>query len=183
MASKKVVNSVLALRVVTLLLLAASVVVMVLNKVKFSDGSKFSFSDLHAYRYEVAVVGVGFVYTLIQLPFAIFHAATGKRWIKGSFLPELDFYGDKVVSWILATGVGVGFGITFEVKRFLDQFFTAFEQVGGAADGGNQELKETESKTSKFFDRADIATGILLVGFAIMAITSVLTSLKKRSKY
>lgn len=52
-------------------------------------------------RYVVAVAGAGFVYTLIQLPFAMYHAATGKRWIRNGWLPEFDFYADKVLKLIL----------------------------------------------------------------------------------
>ncbi|KAL3512475.1 hypothetical protein ACH5RR_025192 [Cinchona calisaya] len=173
MASKKIINSILVLRVITLLVLAGSIVVMGLNNFKLSDGTKTSFSDLHAYRYVVAVAGVGFVYSLIQLPFAIHYAATEKRWIRNDCLPEFDFYGDKLVSFLLASGVGVGFGVTFEIKRFLNAVFAAFAALGGT------DIDEQQSKTSKFFDRGNIATGILLVGFATMAITSILTSIRK----
>jgi hypothetical protein len=43
----------------------------------------------------VAIAAIGAVYTLLQLPFAIYYAIKGKR-LNGCF-PEFDFYGDKVI--------------------------------------------------------------------------------------
>ncbi|CDO98631.1 unnamed protein product [Coffea canephora] len=176
MASKEIViNSVLVLRVITLLALAASVVLLVLNNCKLSDGAKIFFADLHAYWYAVAVAGVGFIYTLIQLPFAVYHVSTEKRWIRNGCLPEFDFYGDKVISFLLASGVGVGFGVTFELKRYFDVVSVVAVALGANA----AEVDEERSKASHFLDRENIATGILLVGFVTMAITSILTSIMK----
>lgn len=51
-SSKAMVNSTLGLRLLALLLLAASVVVLVTDKFVFSDGSKITFKDVYAYRYQ-----------------------------------------------------------------------------------------------------------------------------------
>ena len=48
-------------------------------------------------RYVAATGAVGFLYTLVQIPFAIHHACTQKRLLRNNFLPEFDFYGDKVL--------------------------------------------------------------------------------------
>ncbi|WKA09033.1 hypothetical protein VitviT2T_026711 [Vitis vinifera] len=148
MASKAVVNSALVLRILTLLLLAASVVVMATNNFKFSDGTKTSFTDVIAYRYVAATGAVGFLYTVAQIPFAVYHACTEKRPLR----PEFDFYGDKVISLLLGTGVGAGFAVTFEFKRNLNDFVQGVEDLSG------QDLSEFKSKTEKFLDRATIAT-------------------------
>lgn len=47
-------------------------------------------------RYVLAVGCVGFLYTLIQLPFATYNAIQDKRLIRNGCLPEFDYYGDKV---------------------------------------------------------------------------------------
>ncbi|CAI9113258.1 OLC1v1013831C1 [Oldenlandia corymbosa var. corymbosa] len=179
MASKKVVYSVLGLRIVTLLFLAASLVVLITDDFKFSDGSKLSFTDIQAYRYVVAVMGIGFLYTLIQLPFAIYFAATEKRWIKTGCLPDFDFYGDKVVSLLLASGVGVGFGYAVDSKTSIKQTFSVFGQTGRFDP---RILDEFRSKNLKFLNRALIAIGILLGGFVTMTVTSVITSIKRSEK-
>lgn len=52
-----------------------------------------------ACRYVVSTAIIGFVYTLIQIPFAIYYASKEKRFIKHQCLPEFDFYGDKVLKY------------------------------------------------------------------------------------
>lgn len=47
-------------------------------------------------RYVLAVGIVGSVYVLVQIPFAVYHVCTQKRWIRNACLPVFDFYGDKV---------------------------------------------------------------------------------------
>lgn len=51
---------------------------------------------LYYYRYVVSAGMGGFLYSFIQLPFAMYYAFTGKKVIKGRFLGMLDFYADKV---------------------------------------------------------------------------------------
>ncbi|KAK6148003.1 hypothetical protein DH2020_018915 [Rehmannia glutinosa] len=156
MASPAVLKTVLSLRIFTLLALAASVVLMGLNNFKDDDGSKTKFTDLIAYRYVFASGVIGFLYTLIQIPFAIYNVIKEKRWIRNGFLQEFDFYGDKVMAFLLASGVGVGFGVTFELKRAFDEVFN--------------------DKAKKFLDMGNISTGLLLVGFVFMALLTILSS-------
>ncbi|KAI3455094.1 hypothetical protein Pfo_011757 [Paulownia fortunei] len=156
MASPAVLKTVLVLRIFTLLALAASVVLMGLNNYKDDDGSKTKFTDLIAYRYVFAVGAVGFLYTLIQIPFAIYNVVQEKRWMRNSCLQEFDFCGDKVMAFLLASGVGVGFGVTFELKRAFDEVFS--------------------DKAKKFLDMGNISTGLLLVGFVFMAILTRFSS-------
>lgn len=47
-------------------------------------------------RYVVAVAAIGFLYTLVQIPFAMYESCTGKRLIHNSSMPYLDLYGDMV---------------------------------------------------------------------------------------
>ncbi|CAL5445119.1 unnamed protein product [Camellia sinensis] len=49
-SKKSIANSTLVLRIFTLIILAASVVVMATDNFKLSDGSKTSFKDIIAYR-------------------------------------------------------------------------------------------------------------------------------------
>lgn len=44
----------------------------------------------------LGAAAAGVFYSLIQLPFAMYHAVKEKRLIRGKFLPTFDFYGDKV---------------------------------------------------------------------------------------
>ncbi|PSS26166.1 CASP-like protein [Actinidia chinensis var. chinensis] len=154
MASKAIANSTLVLRIFALLFLAASIVLMATNTVKFDDGSQASWKDIIAYRYVIATAMVGFVYTALQIPFAIYYVCTEKRLTRNDCLPEFDFYGDKIMSFLLATGVGAGFAISFEFKRLLNGF-----------------------ANTSLLDRGNLATGILLGGFVCMALLSILSSI------
>ena len=78
----------------------------------------------------------------------------------------------------MASGVGVGFGVTFELKRYFDVV-----SVVAVALGANEaEVDEDRSKESHFIDRENIATGIVLVGFVTMDITTLLTSIMKSAR-
>ncbi|TXG50942.1 hypothetical protein EZV62_023466 [Acer yangbiense] len=168
---KKTAISTLVLRILTLLSSIACIVLLVTDQVKFSDGSKTSFKDVIAYRYVLSTAVVGVTYTLVQLPFALYYAFKQKRLIRGELLPEFDFYGDKVVSLFLGTGVGAGFAVTFEFKDLSKTL----------ADLGVAEVGEFKSKLDKFLDRGNIATGLLFVAFICMALLSVLSSINKRT--
>lgn len=55
-SSKAMINSTLVLRLLTLLLLGASIVVLVTDKVTYSDGTKTTFKDAIAYRYFINIM-------------------------------------------------------------------------------------------------------------------------------
>ncbi|KAK3224642.1 hypothetical protein Dsin_004504 [Dipteronia sinensis] len=167
--------STLVLRILTLLSSIACIVMLVTDQVKFGDGSKTTFKDVIAYRYVLSTAVVGVTYSLVQLPFALYYAFKQKRLIRGELLPEFDFYGDKVVSLFLGTGVGAGFAVTFEFKDFLKDLFKTL------ADSGVVDAGELKSKLDKFLDRGNIATGLLFVAFICMALLSVLSSINKRT--
>lgn len=44
----------------------------------------------------LAIGAVGFLYTLVQIPFAVYYVCTEKRLIRNGCLPIFDFYGDIV---------------------------------------------------------------------------------------
>ncbi|KAK4436789.1 CASP-like protein 4D1 [Sesamum alatum] len=161
MASPAILKTVLFLRVFSLLALAASVVLMGLNNFTDFDGFKIRFFDLIAYRYVFAAGAIGFLYTLIQIPFALYNVVTEKRWIRNGFLQQFDFYGDKTMAFLLASGVGVGFGVSFEFKRLSGD--------------------DLSSKSKKFLDMGNISTGLLLVGFVSMALLSIISSNRRSS--
>lgn len=135
----------------------------------------------------VATAAIGVVYLILQLPFAIYYASTEKRLIRGELLPQFDFYADKIVSLLLASGVGAGFAVSFELKKILPDAFDviiAISQATGNADFDEivQLFEQEKSKTPGFLNKGIIASGILLVGCLLMAIVSVLSSLNRSSK-
>lgn len=68
----------------------------------------------------------------------------------------------QVIALLLASGVGAGFGVTFELKgAFDDDVFS--------------------SETKKYLDRGNISTGILLAGTVFMAILLAFSSSRRSS--
>uniref|UniRef100_J3N8Y9 CASP-like protein n=1 Tax=Oryza brachyantha TaxID=4533 RepID=J3N8Y9_ORYBR len=100
-------SAVLALRLLTLALLAASLAVIAADKFAVDDDHKFTFKDVYAYRYVLAVAVVGCVYTLIQIPFAAVGIARRKGMIGGSEDVALFLVCADVVCINLYTYVGV----------------------------------------------------------------------------
>ncbi|CAN4100592.1 unnamed protein product [Withania somnifera] len=166
--------SILVLRLFTMLLCAASVPLMITNSFQLSGGDKTKYSDIKGYRYVVAAALVGFGYSLLQLPFALYYAVTGKRAFHGRFLGLLDFYVDKVMTFFMASGVGVGFGVSSELKRFINGFVDTIES------SGIDTFDELRNKSQKFFDRGNLATTPLLAGFVTMAVLTIITSFTRK---
>nr|XP_009759519.1 PREDICTED: CASP-like protein 4D1 [Nicotiana sylvestris]XP_016443168.1 PREDICTED: CASP-like protein 4D1 [Nicotiana tabacum] len=142
--SRGIINSILALRIFTLLFCAASRAIIVISMI--SGGLKTQFR---------AAAAGGILYSLIQLPFAMYYAAKEKRLIRGQFLLVFDFYGDKVVAFFLASGVGLGFGISFEFK---------------------------DIKRGDTIERGYIASRLLLAGFVTVALLTILTSMNRKGR-
>ncbi|KAK4350534.1 hypothetical protein RND71_029847 [Anisodus tanguticus] len=152
-SSRGIIKSILALRILTLLFCAASLALIVISMLRGSIKSQFR--SIKSYRYVLAAAAGGILYSLIQLPFAMYHAIKEKRLIRGKFLPMFDFYCDKVIAFFLASGVGLGFGVSFEFK------------------GINR--RET-------IERGYIASAPLLAGFITMAILTILTSMNRKAR-
>ncbi|KAA8539450.1 hypothetical protein F0562_026142 [Nyssa sinensis] len=146
----------LLLRLLTFIFLMISLVILTTNTATLFVNLaevKLRFNDVYAYRYMVAVIVLGIAYTLLQTAFAIFQVSMGKR-LGGDGLYQFDFYGDKVMSYILATGAAAGFGATIDLKSVFS---------GGGVD--------------QFFNKASAASSLLLLGFLSTAISSVFSSL------
>ncbi|KAL9675687.1 hypothetical protein QQ045_003892 [Rhodiola kirilowii] len=85
------------------------------------------FYEVSAYRYMVFIIVVALVYSLLQTAFAIFNLVRKKRVL--NWLAVLDFYGDIVLLYALATAAASGFGATVDLQLVLDgdglsEFFT-----------------------------------------------------------
>ncbi|XP_068307613.1 CASP-like protein 4D1 [Pyrus communis] len=177
-SSKAIPNSILVLRIFTLLSLVGSGVLLVLDNFTLEDGTETHFYDILSFRFILSTAAIGAAYTLFQLPFGIYYALTEKRLIRNECMPQFDFYGDNLVSLLLASGVGAGFGVGFDFKKFLKFIFPVLAALGGFPES---ELDEAQSKNSSFFDKEIIATGILLFGAVCMSVVSVLSSITRTS--
>ncbi|XP_038725545.1 CASP-like protein 4D1 [Tripterygium wilfordii] len=171
MASKATAYSVLVLRLLTLLASIACMVVIVTDKITFGEVTADStFKALNAYRYLLSVAVIASTYSLLQFPFTVYYASKEKRLIHGQFLPEFDFYGDQVISLLLATGVGAGFAVSCEYKKFLDALYELLASMNFTG------LEQSKSSTEEFLDKGNIAAGLLLIASLFMAALLIISS-------
>ncbi|KAK4284148.1 hypothetical protein QN277_001018 [Acacia crassicarpa] len=147
----------LVLRVQSLVFLLISLILISVDKATaVLAGLKIKFSDFQSYRYMLATIIIGFLYNLFQMALLIFNAITGKRLISGGLGYHLDFLGDKMTAYLLATGAAAGFGASEDVHRaFTDLLFVPFDS---------------------FFNTANASAALLFVAFLFTATASVFAS-------
>ncbi|KAI8030203.1 CASP-like protein 4D1 [Camellia lanceoleosa] len=148
----------LMLRVLTFIFLLISLIILATNNTILSTNIatiKIRFSDVYAYKYMLFTILIGLAYTLLQTLFTIYQMSTGNR-LGGDCLCQFDFYADKLMSYILATGAAAGFGATIDLKSVLE---------------GNG------SGLDHFFNKGNAAASLLLLGFLCTAVLSILSSL------
>ncbi|KAJ4826049.1 hypothetical protein Tsubulata_039486 [Turnera subulata] len=100
-------------------------------------------------RYVYYAASIGTCYALLQLPFAVYFAIKGARMIPNGCWPEFDFYGDKVISYLLATATGAGLAFSCEFKSFLDKLFELI--TNEEADAG-----EAKHQYDNFLSRGNV---------------------------
>lgn len=67
----------------------------------------------------------------------------------------------QVIAFLLASGVGAGFAVTFEFKRTFGDLLVGQE--------------------NKFLNKGIMSTGLLLIGFAFMALLTIYSSNRRSS--
>ncbi|KAK4489294.1 hypothetical protein RD792_005098 [Penstemon davidsonii] len=111
-------------------------------------------NDIHPINsYMLASGVIGMAYTILQTALTIFTVSTGNR-LGGDGFAFLDFFGDKVISYLLATGAAAGFGLTVDSARGVD-----------------------DSAIGSYFQKANVSASLLFIGFLFVAISSVFSSL------
>ncbi|ESQ52634.1 hypothetical protein EUTSA_v10017305mg [Eutrema salsugineum] len=150
----------LLLRVLTAAFLVITVVLVSTNSVTLEirgTSIKMHFQDVYAYRYMLSAAVIGLLYAVVQLFLTISQFATG---IKHPLNYPFDFYGDKIISYLLATGSAAGFGVSKDLK---DTFLAliAFDST---------------DPVDKFFSKGYASASLLLFAFVSLAVLSVFSS-------
>ncbi|CAN6363124.1 unnamed protein product [Urochloa humidicola] len=182
MASKSALPSaaILILRLLTLALLAASLALIAADKLTVDGGDppqKFTFRDVHAYRYLLAVAVVGCAYTLLlQLPLAAAAVARRNKRLAGAGAGGEDVtallltFADVAFALLLAAGAAAGLGFTHDVKRYFDG--VVFVSGGG---GGSPEVDRLHRDVDRFFDMAYASAGLMVAAAACTAVIVVIS--------
>ncbi|XP_004492135.1 CASP-like protein 4D1 [Cicer arietinum] len=148
----------LLLRVLTFVFLLIALILVAIDKetVESSIGEiEIKFKDIHAYRYMISTIVIGFAYNLLQLALSIFPVVSGNRVLTGNGGYMFDFFGDKIISYFLLSGSAAGFGASEDMHRLF---------------------KAQDLPLNSFFEKGNASAGLLLIGFLFTAIASIFTS-------
>ncbi|XP_062157254.1 CASP-like protein 4D1 [Alnus glutinosa] len=144
----------LLLRVLSVAFQLASIILLITNKKTASNNNgKFGPKTLTTYRYMFGTNVIGGGYNLLQIvSFLIFRILMNND---DSYVYCLiEFYGDKAISYLLATGSAAGFGATRDLKKFLGEAYNI----------------------EHFFDMGYASAILLFLAFLCTAILSILSS-------
>ncbi|KAK4279891.1 hypothetical protein QN277_011594 [Acacia crassicarpa] len=148
-------SSLLLLRVIiSVFLLIALVLISITSQTV--GGAKFKFTQVYSFRYMLAVIVIGLVYSLIQTSLAIFSMVSGDDVFKGKIANIFNFYADKIISYLLATGAAAGLGASEDLHRIFDATL-------------NLNLDD-------FFAKANTSASFLFIAFICSAIASIYSS-------
>ncbi|KAF3639486.1 putative ubiquitin carboxyl-terminal hydrolase 12-like [Capsicum annuum] len=172
----------LVIRFITFIFLLVSLIVIATNSFDAFDiygfPIKVESTDIHVYRrsqvqtleiasdrnasYMISADVIGMAYILLLFVLTIFQVKSGSP-IDGG-LAYFEFYGDKVILFLLATGAAAGLGLTVEYNRLMDK-------------------DNTTEDIQNFINIANASASLLLLGSISSAISSVFSSLNlpKRS--
>ncbi|GLT70044.1 hypothetical protein SLA2020_421450 [Shorea laevis] len=102
----------LSLRGLSTVFLFASVILLITSDTPSPDGDQ-GYKAFSSYKYMLGTGVIGIAYSFSQIiSFAIFRILMKND---SDVYSVIEFYGDKVVSYILATGSAAGFGATIDL--------------------------------------------------------------------
>ncbi|XP_010936899.1 CASP-like protein 4D1 [Elaeis guineensis] len=163
--ASSVAITVLINRLFVFIFLFVSLMVLATNKVTTSyltvddNPSKVTFKNSYAYRFLLSVAVIGCAYTLLQIPFAALSISNRTE------ISQFVIFPDLVFTPLFAMAVGAGFGLTVDVKHFLDKLFASADLQD------DPELKDVD----KFFDHVYVSAGFLLLATVFMVVMTILS--------
>ncbi|KAI4382830.1 hypothetical protein MLD38_008742 [Melastoma candidum] len=147
------------MRATVLVSLVLSIAILTTDNTTIQVGINFlvevKFMDVYSYRYMLGTAVIGAAYMLLQIANMIYRTYKSNQSDSSDRGLLFDFFGDKMVSYFLATGMAAGFGATKDLKA-------TFEGSGSNVD--------------KFFDRGYAAASLLLFSFISTALLSIISS-------
>ncbi|CAN6232132.1 unnamed protein product [Urochloa humidicola] len=103
------------------LLMVAVLVVAVQLTVNNETWRKYDddFYKLQSYSYTIAAAAIGMAGCALQVPVAVYLLCKSKRTTPSALVLDVSMHLDVVVTVVLATGVGAGFGATNDALRYV----------------------------------------------------------------
>ncbi|KAI5016917.1 hypothetical protein ZWY2020_037295 [Hordeum vulgare] len=125
---------------------------------------------LQSYTYVVASAVVGTAGSLLQIPVAMYLLCKSKRAIPSAIILDISMHADILISVVLASGVGAGFGATNDVLRYVR-----------AGDWEREGKQQEQQALINYLNRAFIPVVFLLVGM-VLSICATVVSARLRAR-
>uniref|UniRef100_A0A7N0VGJ3 CASP-like protein n=1 Tax=Kalanchoe fedtschenkoi TaxID=63787 RepID=A0A7N0VGJ3_KALFE len=120
-------------------------------------------------RYVLFTMILGLLYSLLQAALTVYHLSSGKR--VSNILVYLDFFGDLVLTYALATGAAACFAATVDTRKILEEEFPRlFDDAYGNLFG-------------KFFEKGDATGSMLFIGSICSSVSVVLSAFGLRDRF
>ncbi|KAG0533490.1 hypothetical protein BDA96_04G197300 [Sorghum bicolor] len=135
---------------------------------RFANRTRYDFkavgynTDLQSYTYAVVASVVGMAGSVLQIPVAVYLLCRGKRMTSSSLI--LDMLLLQVVTVVLASGVGAGFGATDDVVEYVKKHGSRW------GDG------DVTQDLVKYYQKGVIAIVFLLIGMVLSVCATVVST-------
>nr|POF19061.1 casp-like protein 4d1 [Quercus suber] len=141
------------------------------TQVNGPDGIIVMLNKLHSYSYMLGISVVGIGYILLQtIAFGMFRIVKNND--KG--LTLFEFYGDKVISYLLATAAGAGIGASTDFKDLVDGKFSMSYY--------NDEFVSAGKLSTSYYNNLLVSAGSFLLPFVCTASLSIMSSYALQKK-
>ncbi|EES05283.1 hypothetical protein SORBI_3004G185300 [Sorghum bicolor] len=137
---------------------------------RFANRTRYDFkavgynTDLQSYTYAVVASVVGMAGSVLQIPVAVYLLCRGKRMTSSSLILDVSMYADIVVTVVLASGVGAGFGATDDVVEYVKKHGSRW------GDG------DVTQDLVKYYQKGVIAIVFLLIGMVLSVCATVVST-------
>ncbi|XP_066381033.1 CASP-like protein 4D1 [Miscanthus floridulus] len=155
-------------RLLMIAVLAVSVPLTVHNHTKRDYG--VDYYKLQSYTYTVAVAVIAMAGGVLQIPVAVYLLCKSKRMTPSSLILDFSVCADVVVTVLLASGVGAGFGATNDILRFVRSRYVRWED------------NSVKDDLEDYYNKAFVPLVFILLGMVLsMAATVVSARLRARA--
>ncbi|TVU29616.1 hypothetical protein EJB05_21191, partial [Eragrostis curvula] len=156
----------LGVRLLMLAFLAMAVQLTVSNHTRLDYSSWHNYNQLQSYTYAIVAAGVGMAANLLQIPVAVYLICKSKRMGTSVLVLDISMYTDIVVTAVLASGVGAGFGATNDALQIIKH----------GVDWTDRNQNDSRGDLISFFDRGNVAISFLLVGMVLSVFAAVVSA-------
>ncbi|CAN6232131.1 unnamed protein product [Urochloa humidicola] len=137
------------------------------NKVHYDFKGAGYDNVLQSYKYAVVAAAVGMAGSVLQIPVAFYLLC--KRMKPNALILDASTYADIVVTVVLASGVGAGFGATGDVLEYIKHA------------GGSKWIEDDTNDLIRYYHKGNIAIVFLLIGM-VLSLCATVASVRLRVK-